>query len=139
MYALLDRELTVEQASINSCSVAYAVLHAQHFEPLCSKLSSFLPLQVIDAPLPRPPVEVGVVPHWLFIEGLQPQIPENTPLERQGGGKRLRTPHQVAQPVDGRPSQQLQQDAGRARRAWGTAFQSEGLCSKMSKVELKVS
>ncbi|GFH22295.1 TAF domain-containing protein [Haematococcus lacustris] len=31
-----------------------------------------LPLeQVIDAPLPKPPIEVAVRPHWLFIEGLQ--------------------------------------------------------------------
>ena len=32
--------------------------------------------------LPKCPVEVGVVPHWLAIDGIQPAIPENTPLER---------------------------------------------------------
>eukprot|EP00983_Pelagomonas_calceolata_P134419 1162060-Pelagomonas_calceolata.AAC.12 len=39
-------------------------------------------LQLVDAPLARPPVEVGVMPHWLFINGVQPAIPENAPLER---------------------------------------------------------
>ncbi|KAK2079320.1 hypothetical protein QBZ16_003011 [Prototheca wickerhamii] len=34
---------------------------------------------VASAPLPRPPVEVAVVPHWLAIDGKQPVIPENSP------------------------------------------------------------
>ena len=38
--------------------------------------------QVIDAPLPKVPIEVGVVPHWLAVDGVQPAIPENAPLER---------------------------------------------------------
>lgn len=33
-----------------------------------------------SAPLPRPPVEVAVVPHWLAIDGRQPVIPENSPV-----------------------------------------------------------
>ena len=37
-------------------------------------------LQVIDRPLPKCPVEVGVLAHWLAIEGVQPAIPENAPL-----------------------------------------------------------
>lgn len=39
-------------------------------------------LQLIDAPLPRPPVEIGVSPHWLFINGVQPTTAENAPLSR---------------------------------------------------------
>ena len=39
-----------------------------------------LSLQVIDRPLPKCPVEVGVLAHWLAIEGVQPAIPENAPL-----------------------------------------------------------
>ena len=34
--------------------------------------------------LPKPPIEVNLVPHWLAVEGVQPMIPENpmqTPLE----------------------------------------------------------
>jgi len=38
----------------------------------------------VDAPLARPPVEVGVMPHWLFINGVQPAVPENAPLEKPG-------------------------------------------------------
>ncbi|KAL6753598.1 hypothetical protein V8C86DRAFT_3139841 [Haematococcus lacustris] len=42
-----------------------------------------LPLeQVIDAPLPKPPIEVAVRPHWLFIEGVQPMTPENARLSK---------------------------------------------------------
>lgn len=40
------------------------------------------PAQVIEQPLPRAPIEVGMMPHWLFIHGVQPITPENTPLER---------------------------------------------------------
>ena len=32
---------------------------------------------VLAAKLPRPPVAVNVVPHWLAVEGVQPVIPEN--------------------------------------------------------------
>ena len=32
---------------------------------------------VLAAKLPRPPVAVNVVPHWLAVEGVQPLIPEN--------------------------------------------------------------
>ena len=39
--------------------------------------------QIIEGGLPKFPVEVGVVPHWLAIEGVQPNIPENAPVERQ--------------------------------------------------------
>ncbi len=38
--------------------------------------------QVVGAPLPRCPFEVGVVPHWLAVDGVQPAIPENAPLDR---------------------------------------------------------
>ncbi|KAH9294356.1 hypothetical protein KI387_040438, partial [Taxus chinensis] len=32
---------------------------------------------VIEAPLPKTPLETAVVVHWLAIEGVQPAIPEN--------------------------------------------------------------
>ena len=36
---------------------------------------------ILAAKLPRPPIAVNVVPHWLAVEGVQPLIPENpTPL-----------------------------------------------------------
>jgi transcription initiation factor TFIID subunit 6 len=38
--------------------------------------------QLVDTPLPRAPVEVGVTPHWLLINGVQPAIPENAPIAR---------------------------------------------------------
>lgn len=37
--------------------------------------------QVIEAPLPRAPLDTAVVAHWLAIEGVQPSIPENAPVE----------------------------------------------------------
>ncbi|PQP94273.1 transcription initiation factor TFIID subunit 6 [Prunus yedoensis var. nudiflora] len=36
---------------------------------------------VIEAPLPRAPLGVSVAAHWLAIEGVQPAIPENAPIE----------------------------------------------------------
>ncbi|RRT80244.1 hypothetical protein B296_00000883 [Ensete ventricosum] len=38
-------------------------------------------IQVIDAPLPKAPLDTAVVAHWLAIEGVQPAIPENAPTE----------------------------------------------------------
>ncbi|CAB4304561.1 unnamed protein product [Prunus armeniaca] len=36
---------------------------------------------VIEAPLPKAPLDTGIVCHWLAIEGVQPAIPENAPVE----------------------------------------------------------
>ncbi|XP_077238315.1 TATA BOX ASSOCIATED FACTOR II 59 [Tasmannia lanceolata] len=36
---------------------------------------------VIEAPLPKAPLDTSVVVHWLAIEGVQPAIPENAPVE----------------------------------------------------------
>ncbi|KAJ6846050.1 transcription initiation factor TFIID subunit 6 [Iris pallida] len=36
---------------------------------------------VIDAPLPKAPLDTTVVAHWLAIEGVQPVIPENAPVD----------------------------------------------------------
>ena len=35
----------------------------------------------MEAPLPKVPIDTTVVAHWLAIEGVQPAIPENAPLE----------------------------------------------------------
>ncbi|XVF71815.1 hypothetical protein PTKIN_Ptkin12aG0069800 [Pterospermum kingtungense] len=35
---------------------------------------------VIEAPLPKAPLDTGVTCHWLAIEGVQPAIPENVPV-----------------------------------------------------------
>ncbi|KAJ3698313.1 hypothetical protein LUZ61_002018 [Rhynchospora tenuis] len=37
--------------------------------------------EVIDTPLPKAPLDTAVVTHWLAIEGVQPAIPENPPIE----------------------------------------------------------
>ncbi|ERN01668.1 hypothetical protein AMTRI_Chr10g229400 [Amborella trichopoda] len=36
---------------------------------------------VIDAPLPKAPLDTAVVAHWLAIEGIQPAIPENATVD----------------------------------------------------------
>ncbi|KAG6637689.1 hypothetical protein I3843_11G190500 [Carya illinoinensis] len=36
---------------------------------------------VIEAPLPKAPLDTSVTVHWLAIEGVQPAIPENAPVE----------------------------------------------------------
>lgn len=48
----------------------------------CLEDKEFSVEQLVEAPLPRPPVEVAIMPHWLFINGVQPVTPENAPLER---------------------------------------------------------
>ena len=48
--------------------------------------------------LPKPPIEVNLVPHWLAVEGVQPMIPENpmqtppepVPVDPPFGSKRPR-------------------------------------------------
>ncbi|XP_059661159.1 transcription initiation factor TFIID subunit 6 [Cornus florida] len=36
---------------------------------------------VIETPLPKAPLDTSIVCHWLAIEGVQPAIPENAPVE----------------------------------------------------------
>lgn len=57
---------------------------------------------MISAPLPKCPIEVGVVPHWLAVDGVQPAIPENAPLERPRSKRaRLAADRAAAQPPAG--------------------------------------
>jgi hypothetical protein len=58
----------------NSCNVG-----SIYFLSILFHLPSLL--QVIEAPLPKAPLDTAVVAHWLAIEGVQPAIPENAPLE----------------------------------------------------------
>ncbi|XP_037445627.1 transcription initiation factor TFIID subunit 6-like isoform X1 [Triticum dicoccoides] len=37
--------------------------------------------EIIEAPLPKAPLDTAVVAHWLAIEGVQPAIPENPPID----------------------------------------------------------
>lgn len=37
--------------------------------------------EVVEAPLPKAPLDASVVAHWLAVEGVQPAIPENAPIE----------------------------------------------------------
>ena len=36
---------------------------------------------MIEAPLPKAPLDTAVLCHWLAIEGVQPAIPENASVE----------------------------------------------------------
>ncbi|GKV30719.1 hypothetical protein SLEP1_g39504 [Rubroshorea leprosula] len=42
---------------------------------------------IIEAPLPKAPLDSAVVCHWLAIEGVQPAIPENAPVGAPSNGK----------------------------------------------------
>ncbi|TVU29721.1 hypothetical protein EJB05_21303 [Eragrostis curvula] len=37
--------------------------------------------EIMEAPLPKAPLDTAVVAHWLAIEGIQPAIPENPPID----------------------------------------------------------
>jgi len=37
-------------------------------------------VELLNAPLPKVPLDVSIRTHWLSIEGVQPSIPENPPL-----------------------------------------------------------
>eukprot|EP00873_Tetraselmis_striata_P024590 jgi/Tetstr1/444854/TSEL_032696.t1 len=62
--------------------------------------------QVIEAPLPKVPVDIGVMTHWLVVDGVQPAIPENAPLERPAL-KRPREEAPKAAAVGGLPAATL--------------------------------
>ncbi|KAK9812091.1 hypothetical protein WJX73_005731 [Symbiochloris irregularis] len=47
--------------------------------------------QVIEQPLPKCPVEVGVNAHWLAVDGVQPAIPENAAVGPPPSRKRKAT------------------------------------------------
>lgn len=64
----------------------------------CS-LSPLVPWQAVYFPLPKPPAEPTVLPHWLFIEGVQPITPENAAIERPVA-KRVKQEPQSATAVD---------------------------------------
>ncbi|CAM8900819.1 unnamed protein product [Rhodiola kirilowii] len=40
--------------------------------------------EVLEAPLPEAPLDTAVTAHWLAIEGVQPAIPQNVPIEALG-------------------------------------------------------
>lgn len=35
----------------------------------------------MEAPLPNTPPDVSIATHWLAIDGIQPSIPQNSPLQ----------------------------------------------------------
>ncbi|KAK3404394.1 transcription initiation factor TFIID subunit 6 [Eucalyptus grandis] len=57
---------------------------------------------VIEAPLPKAPLDTAVLCHWLAIEGVQPAIPENAPVEVITAPSRVKSQEQKedALPVD---------------------------------------
>ncbi|KAB1200079.1 Transcription initiation factor TFIID subunit 6 [Morella rubra] len=44
---------------------------------------------VIEAPLPKAPLDTTILCHWLAIEGVQPAIPENASVEVPSDGKKV--------------------------------------------------
>ncbi|KAL6770899.1 hypothetical protein ACKKBF_B33155 [Auxenochlorella protothecoides x Auxenochlorella symbiontica] len=66
---------------------------------------------MLATPLPRPPVEVAVVPHWLAIDGRQPATPENAPpavpARRAAPAKAAPAAAQVGAPPAAAPNKAL--------------------------------
>ncbi|KAL6966595.1 hypothetical protein U1Q18_032376 [Sarracenia purpurea var. burkii] len=57
----------------------YLVLQAALLAACVNKQGNFF--EVIEAPLPKAPLDTSIVCHWLATEGVQPTIPENAPVE----------------------------------------------------------
>jgi len=69
-------------------------LKAAGHPDICYLDDPVLPLDtILDSKLPPPPVDIGVLPHWLAINGKQPAIPENIPVERPRVKRLKPTPH----------------------------------------------
>ncbi|VAH00154.1 unnamed protein product [Triticum turgidum subsp. durum] len=56
--------------------------------------------EIIEAPLPKAPLDTAVVVHWLAIEGVQPAIPENPPIDAPTENKRTEHAKDDGLPVD---------------------------------------
>ncbi|KQJ89697.1 hypothetical protein BRADI_4g27220v3 [Brachypodium distachyon] len=56
--------------------------------------------EIIEAPLPKAPLDTAVVAHWLAIEGVQPAIPENPPIDAPTESKRTEHVKDDGLPVD---------------------------------------
>ncbi|GAQ78809.1 Transcription initiation factor TFIID subunit [Klebsormidium nitens] len=54
--------------------------------------------EIIDAPLPKPPIDTTVIAHWLAVDGVQPAIQENPPP-----GAELTLPTEQKKKIEGQP------------------------------------
>lgn len=67
-------------------------------------------MQIITTALPKPPSSTTVMPHWLFIQGVQPRTDENTPVDRPVAKRaRLQQQQALRQHRQVLPSSQQQQ------------------------------
>jgi hypothetical protein len=85
--------------------------------------------QLVEAPLPKVPRDVGIAAHWLAINGQQPAIPENAPIE-QAPPKRPRLDQkslqkQAAAAAAAAAAQQQQQDTKQQGDRSGGAKQGD--------------
>jgi hypothetical protein len=99
--------------------------------------------QAIEAPLPKVPRDVGIAAHWLAVNGQQPAVPENAPIEQPppkrprldssalqnppgGGGAAAGQQQQQQQKQDGRGGAGGGDDAAGPRPASGGAGSGGG-------------
>jgi len=73
----------IETATTVAIVRSFGPLHSHPFISLPPPTKP--PPQIIDKPLPPPPLEVSIVAHWLAVNGVQPATPENAPLPRPRG------------------------------------------------------
>eukprot|EP00798_Chlamydomonas_sp_ICE-L_P007790 gene7790-981_t len=77
---------------------------SQHAD--CGQASDAPPPLIVDEPLPRPPLDVSLMPHWLFINGVQPKIPENAMIERAASKRAKKAIPSASAHLTAGPSQQ---------------------------------
>jgi hypothetical protein len=83
-------------------------------------------LQLIEAPLPKVPRDVGVSVHWLAINGQQPAVPENAPIEQPPAKRPRLDPAALHKGAAAQHAAQQQQQAAAAATAAAVAAHADG-------------
>jgi hypothetical protein len=83
-------------------------------------------VQIICAPLPKAPHQAFVMPHWLFIDGQQPQTEENAVVDRPLVKRQCLMPGAQAAAAQQLRSQQQATSAAATKKAAAGAAAAKG-------------